>query len=81
MTTLQKALDKAVRDENRRALADWHLEDEDTAATLGAQPRYPAGTPEYEAYRTELRAELAKWVAGVGEYERKDTNTETEEAH
>lgn len=29
---------------------------------------YPEGTPEYEAYAANLRAELAKWVAGEGEY-------------
>lgn len=32
-----------------------------------AQPRFPKG-PEYEAFATELREELAKWVAGEGEY-------------
>lgn len=29
------------------------------ASTL--EPRFPKGTPEYEAYATELREELRKW--------------------
>lgn len=33
-------------------------------------PRFPEGTPEYEDYRRRLRAELALWVAGEGEYAR-----------
>ena len=33
------------------------------------EPRYPAGTPEYEAYKTELAAELAKFAAGEAPYE------------
>lgn len=33
-------------------------------------PRCPEGTPEYAAYATELRAELAKWSAGEPPYER-----------
>lgn len=31
-------------------------------------PRFPAGTPEHEAYAAELREELAKWAAGVQPY-------------
>lgn len=66
MTSLQKAVDKAVRAENRRAVLDSQYEEH--TALASALPRYPAGTPEYEAYRARLREELAKWVAGVGEY-------------
>lgn len=39
------------------------------ATLLGVnRPRFPEGTPEYDAYATELREELRKWVAGEGEY-------------
>lgn len=31
-------------------------------------PLYPKGTPEYDAYATELKAELAKWAAGEEPY-------------
>jgi hypothetical protein len=31
-------------------------------------PKYPAGTPEHEAYAAELRTELDKWVAGDAPY-------------
>lgn len=31
-------------------------------------PRFPEGTPEYDAYAAELKTELAKWVGGEGEY-------------
>lgn len=34
-----------------------------------AQPRFPEGTPEYEAYAAELRGELAKWSTGQAPYE------------
>lgn len=34
----------------------------------GPQPRFPEGTPEYERYQASLKEELAKWVAGEGEY-------------
>lgn len=32
-------------------------------------PRYPKGTPEYEAYERELQTELRKFVAGEPPYE------------
>ncbi len=39
-------------------------------ATFGPLgPRYPAGTPEYTAYATELRTELAEFAAGEAPYE------------
>lgn len=34
----------------------------------GPQPRFPKGTPEYDKYEADLKEELAKWVAGEGEY-------------
>ena len=37
----------------------------ETGPTAG--PRFPAGTPEYEAYLAELRTELTKFAAGEGE--------------
>lgn len=43
---------------------------EQVALTWGAGPKFPAGTPEYDAYEAELKDELAKWVAGEGEYTR-----------
>jgi hypothetical protein len=56
-----------------RALRTYKLEDyEDGAevpAELGLEPRYPAGTPEYEAYKAELTTELAKFAAGEAPYE------------
>lgn len=33
------------------------------------EPIYPEGTPEYEAYRAELRTELTKWARGDHPYE------------
>lgn len=33
------------------------------------EPRYPIGTPEYDAYAEELRAELRKWSAGEPPYD------------
>ena len=33
------------------------------------QPRFPEGTPEYDAYRAELAVELAKFAAGEAPYE------------
>jgi hypothetical protein len=38
-----------------------------TAMTV-AEPEFPPGTPEHEAYAEDLRAELAKWAAGVQPY-------------
>lgn len=35
-------------------------------------PRYPEGTPEYEAYTARLRAELAAFVAGEPPYDTDD---------
>lgn len=32
------------------------------------QPRFPVGTPEYDAYAAELVVELDKFVRGEGEY-------------
>lgn len=33
------------------------------------KPRFPEGTPEYEAYAAQLRAELAKFAAGEPPYD------------
>lgn len=60
--SLSASLDRAIREENRRAIAATHV-----AQSL-AQPIYPPGSPEYEAYAAELRAELAKWVNGEFPY-------------
>jgi len=38
-------------------------------------PKYPPGTPEYEAYAAELRAELAKFASGAAPYEYPVTQT------
>lgn len=35
-------------------------------------PEFPASTPEYDAYRAELRVELDKFVAGDAPYEYED---------
>ena len=59
---LSRATDRAIREENRRAIADAH------EAQSMAQPIYPAETPEYEAYAAALRAELAKWVKSEPPY-------------
>jgi hypothetical protein len=45
---------------------------EHAQAMLIATPRFPAGTPEHDAYAAELRAELAKWAAGVEPYPYRD---------
>ena len=41
-----------------------------TPEELALAPKFPQGTPEYAAYYEALTAELAKWVAGEGEYAR-----------
>lgn len=35
------------------------------------EPRYPEGTPEYEAYREKLMAELEKFKKGLPPYDGK----------
>lgn len=37
-------------------------DEQDARYAAGLGPKYPAGTPEYDAYATELRAELEKWI-------------------
>lgn len=37
------------------------------------QPRFPQGTPEYDAYAAELREELRKWVAHEPPYDVDET--------
>jgi hypothetical protein len=36
---------------------------------MNTQPRYPQGTPEYDAYLAELRVELAKFAAHEAPYD------------
>ena len=47
--------------------------DEQVSLTFGygdPMPRFPQGTPEYDAYAAELRAELAKFVAQEPPYDK-----------
>jgi hypothetical protein len=48
----------------------WADPETQVPLSWGAGPKYPAGTPEYDAYEAGLKEELAKWVAGEGEYAR-----------
>lgn len=45
---------------------------EQVALSFGAgpQPRFPEGTPEYDAYQAKLKAELEKFTAGEAPYDR-----------
>jgi hypothetical protein len=52
-------------DEHERADA---LADPLDPAELAVSPRYPEGTPEYDAYATELRGELQKFAAAEAPY-------------
>jgi hypothetical protein len=36
---------------------------------MDLQPKYPEGTPEYERYAAELRAELVKFAKGEPPYD------------
>lgn len=53
----------------RQQLAIWDYSDgEEIRLDNPTSPLFPEGTPEHAAYAAELRAELAKFVAGEGEY-------------
>ena len=60
-----------VRTADGRVNPAYYAVGEQVPLSFGAgpqTPRFPEGTPEYDAYRAGLKAELAKWVAGEGEY-------------
>ena len=42
---------------------------------MSTQPQFPQGTPEYEAFAANLRAELAKFVAREAPYDTDDLTT------
>lgn len=53
MSRFTRAFDRAVAEENARAVADGY------APAITVLPEYPEGTPEYSAYVARLRAALA----------------------
>ena len=64
--------DYAEEAANQRVLDGGEDGDEDGPAEFTDPPRYPAGTPEYDAYAVELRAELGKFARREPPYDARD---------
>lgn len=75
ITDVAQAHEQALREYWERGSVDGDLEGDEYAYNLmdgiTPQPRFPKGTPEYDAYRAELKTELNKFAKGEPPYEYK----------